>query len=170
MLLINCKVELKPKLKKHCVLSVLGNKSDNANVDSNNIVFTINDVKLCVLLSLYQQRQSKIIKTFYQIIWKVHLNEYKTKGEIKNTTNEYRYFIELTNTDILSKFVGINRLLVFIYPNQDGSVKRFNGKMYFSPTIIVTNYNDIVNGKNFYDQPIDSNIKRYKEIRKLTTG
>ena len=28
----------------------------------------------------------------------------------------------------------------------------------------------IINRKNFYDQPIDSDIKRYKEIRKLTTG
>ena len=88
------------------------------------------------------------------MIWKVHLNEYKTKGEIKNTTNEYRYFIE-------SNFVGVNRLLVLIYPNQDGSVKRFNGNELL--------INVIVNGKNFYDQPINSNIKRYKEIRKLAT-
>ena len=28
----------------------------------------------------------------------------------------------------------------------------------------------IVNGKNFFDQAIDSDIKRYEEIRKLTTG
>ena len=28
----------------------------------------------------------------------------------------------------------------------------------------------IINGKNFYDEPIDSDIKRYEEIRKLTTG
>ena len=28
----------------------------------------------------------------------------------------------------------------------------------------------IINGKNFYDQPIDSDIKRSAEIRKLTTG
>ena len=28
-----------------------------------------------------------------------------------------------------------------------------------------------INGKNFYDQPVDSDIKKkYKEIRKLTTG
>ena len=27
-----------------------------------------------------------------------------------------------------------------------------------------------INGKNFYDQPIDSDIKRYEEIRKLTAG
>ena len=28
----------------------------------------------------------------------------------------------------------------------------------------------IINGRNFYDQPIDSDIKRYEEKRKLTTG
>ena len=28
----------------------------------------------------------------------------------------------------------------------------------------------IINGKNFYDQPIDSDIKQYEKIRKLTTG
>ena len=28
----------------------------------------------------------------------------------------------------------------------------------------------IINGKSFYDQGIDSDIKRYEEIRKLTTG
>ena len=65
MLLINCKVELKPKLMKHCVLSVLGNKSENANVDSDNINFSINDVKLCVPLSLYQQ---KAIKDYQNIL------------------------------------------------------------------------------------------------------
>ena len=33
---------------------------------------------------------------------------------------------------------------------------------------IIDNYNFIINGKNFYDQPIDSDIKRYQEIRKIT--
>ena len=35
---------------------------------------------------------------------------------------------------------------------------------------IIKNDNVIINWKNFYDQPIDSNIKSYEEIRKLTTG
>ena len=39
-----------------------------------------------------------------------------------------------------------------------------------SPKGIIKNYNVIINGKNFYDQPIDSSIKQYKEIRKLATG
>ena len=32
------------------------------------------------------------------------------------------------------------------------------------------NYNVIINGKNFYDQPIDFDVKWQEEIRKLTTG
>ena len=35
---------------------------------------------------------------------------------------------------------------------------------------IIENYNIIINGNYFYDQPIESNIKQYKEIRKLATG
>ena len=57
-----------------------------------------------------------------------------------------------------------------IYPNQDGSVKRFNCEMYYLLKYIIKHYNVIVNGKNFIDQLIDSDIKRYREIGKLTTG
>ena len=35
---------------------------------------------------------------------------------------------------------------------------------------IIKNYNVIISGKNFYDQPIDFNIKWYEEKRKLATG
>ena len=38
------------------------------------------------------------------------------------------------------------------------------------PKGIIKNYNIIINGKNFYDQAIDSDIKRYEQITKLTTG
>ena len=35
---------------------------------------------------------------------------------------------------------------------------------------IIKNCNVIINGKNFYDESIDSDIKRCQEIRKLITG
>ena len=66
--------------------------------------------------------------------------------------------------------MGVNRLFVLIYSNQNDSVTRFNVKKYYLPKCIIKNYNEIVTGKNFYDQPIDSDIKEYEEIRKLTTG
>ena len=37
------------------------------------------------------------------------------------------------------------------------------------PKVIIKNYNVIFNRKNFYDQANDLDIKRYEEIRKLTT-
>ena len=35
---------------------------------------------------------------------------------------------------------------------------------------IIKSYNVTINGIKFYDQAIDSDIKRYEEIRKLTRG
>ena len=52
--------------------------------------------------------------------------------------------------------------------NRDNDVKRFNARKYHLPKGIIKNYNVIVNGKNFYDQALNSDVKRYKEIRKLT--
>ena len=34
----------------------------------------------------------------------------------------------------------------------------------------ITNYNVLINGRNFYDQPINNQIKQYDEIRKTVTG
>ena len=52
--------------------------------------------------------------------------------------------------------------------------RRWCKKVYSSNILfnegIIKNYNVILNGKNFYDQAIDSDIKRYKWIIKLTTG
>ena len=41
---LNCKVELKLKWTKYCVLSVEGTDNDGAN--PNNIIFTIKETKL----------------------------------------------------------------------------------------------------------------------------
>ena len=35
---------------------------------------------------------------------------------------------------------------------------------------VIKNHKVIIDGKNFYYQSIDSDIKRYEEIRKLTAG
>ena len=60
-------------------------------------------------------------------------------------------------------------MFVFVYTNQDANAKRFNARKYYLPKSIIKSYNIIISGKNFYDQAIDSDIKRYEEIRKLTT-
>ena len=66
MILINCKVELKLRWSKHCVLSVAGTDNANSDNDDNNIIFTIKDTKLYVpvvtLSENYQNFLSKDLK------------------------------------------------------------------------------------------------------------
>ena len=47
-------------------------------------------------------------------------------------------------------------------------MQKYTAQRYYLPNCINNNYSVIVNGKNFYDQSIDSDIKRYQEIKKLT--
>ena len=68
-------------------------------------------------------------------------------------TNKCRYFLE-------SNFVGVNRLFVLVYLNQENDSKRFKAKKYYVPKGVVYIYNVIINGRNFYDQANDSDIKR----------
>ena len=46
--LINCKVELKLRWTKYCVLSVAGIDNVNSNDEDNNNIITIKDTKLYV--------------------------------------------------------------------------------------------------------------------------
>ena len=57
-----------------------------------------------------------------------------------------------------------------VHSNHNVNVKRFKTLRFYLPKGIINNYNVIINGKNFYNQCIDSNIKRYEEIRNLATG
>ena len=87
----------------------------------------------------------------------------KQKRDNKNTTNEFRYFLE-------SNFVEVNRLFLLVYANEDDASKRFKAKRYYLPKSIIKDFNVIINGKNIYVQAIDSDIKRYEKIKKLTRG
>ena len=66
----------------------------------------------------------------------LYWHEYQTKSKNKNITNEHRYFLE-------SNFV----------------------RKYYLPKSVIKNCNTSINGKIFYHQPIDSDIKRYEEIK-----
>ena len=63
MSLINCKVELKLKWTKYCVLSAAGAVNANGNVNDNiygnNVIFTINDTKSYVLVITLSTRDNQ---------------------------------------------------------------------------------------------------------------
>ena len=70
MPLINCKVELKLRWTTYCVFSAANTNNVN-NIDSNNIIFTIKDTRLYVLvvtiLARWSQKLSKLLIKGFEI-------------------------------------------------------------------------------------------------------
>ena len=162
MPLVNCKEELKLKWTKYSVLAAAG--AGNVDANSNNIIVTIKDTKFYVpvvtLSAKDNQKLSNLLSKRFD--WSVYCNELKPKSENKNRANKYRYFLE-------SNFVEVNGLFVLVYTNQDDNSEKFKTIRYCLTKCMVKNY-VIINGKSFYDQAIDSDIKLYEENKKLTTG
>ena len=66
------------------------------------------------------------------------------------------------------KFYRNQQIICFSLFKSKCHSKRFKTQKYYLSNGIIDNCNLIINEKNSYDQPIDSGIKRYEEIRKLT--
>ena len=64
-------------------------------------------------------------------------------------------------------FQGVNRLFVLSFENED---QRKSHSTYYLPKVEIKDYNVMIDGKNFFDQPINSDLKTYDNIRKIATG
>ena len=64
-------------------------------------------------------------------------------------------------------FKEVNRLFVLSFKN-DTQTTSHSG--YYLPNVEIKDSNIMINGKNFFDQPIKSNKVTYENIRKVATG
>ena len=62
---------------------------------------------------------------------------------------------------------GLNRLFVLSFENGDD---RTSHSTYFLPKVKLKDYSVMIDGKNFFDQPINSDLKTYENIRRIATG
>ena len=73
-----------------------------------------------------------------------------------------------------ASFQGVRRLFVLVYvaaagvANDETGIK--DNKKYFLLRGETNNYNVLIDGRNFYDQPINDLIKQYDKVRKVSTG
>ena len=160
MPLINCKIKLNLTWNRECVLST----------DAGDAVFIINDTKIYVpVVTLSKEDNKDFIeqqnKGFQvSIYWK----EYKTKGLTENANaNDFKYI----TLDPSSQ--GLNRLFVMAYNRladaNDNQINT-NKQIYYLPRNGLKKYNVIIDGRNFYDNPIESDIEKYRELKKVTIG
>ena len=64
-------------------------------------------------------------------------------------------------------FQRINRLFVLAFENDDQTT---SNKRYYIPNVEIKDYNVMIDGKNFFDQPVRNDKVTYENIRKVAIG
>ena len=127
----------------------------------------VNDTKLYVpVVTLLKEDNKEFIeqqnKGFQRsIYWK----EYKTKEINEDADANVFKYIHLDPS-----FQGVNRLFVMAYNRVDGQPTRNGQRKYYLPRISLNKYIVIIDGRNFYDNPIESDIEKYRELKKVMIG
>ena len=65
---------------------------------------------------------------------------------------------------------GVNRLFVIAYNRANDQPTRNGQRKYHLPRISLNKYNVIIDGKNFYDNPFENDIEKYRELKKVMIG
>ena len=159
MPLINCKIHLELNWSKDCVMSTIANTR-----------FKITSTKLYdPIVTLSSKDNVKLVKLLEEGFKRpVYWNEYQTKIETRDLDNN-----NLTRFPLDASFQGVRRLFVLVFDNTKNcakKVERNNHTKYFLPRVNITNCNVLIDGRNFYDQPINDMIKQCNKIRKIATG
>ena len=159
MLLINCKVELSLTWAPIFVLCNLVGAS----------TYTLTDTKLYVpTVTLSTEDNAKLSKLLSEGFKRpVYWNKYKI---IPNKTyDESDYVREFLD----ASYQGVKKRLFVVAYRDRGGANRVTAdphRRYFLPRVKIENDNIEIDGKNFYDQPINELIKQYDEVRKVSTG
>ena len=176
MPLINCKIHLELNWNNNCAMY-----GADANADGNDreTTFKITSTKLYVpIVTLSAKDNINLAKQLNEGFKRsIYWNEYKSKIESKETNKN-----NLTRFPLDASFQGTNRLFVLAFNNTTENdnevtasntanrVSRDSQRKYFLPRVDITNYNLLIDGRNFYDQSINDQIKKYDKIGKITTG
>ena len=149
MPLINCEVNLILTWSKDCVISSATGETK----------FKITETKLYVpVVTLSTQDNAKLLQQL-KSGFKRTINWNKYESNIK-TFAQNRYLNHLINPS----FQGVNRLFVLSFENEND---RTSHSTYYHPKVQIKDYTDMIDGKNVFDQPINSNIKTYEISEKL---
>ena len=125
--------------------------------------FKITNTKLYVpIVTLSSKGNVKLVKLLEEGFKRpVYWNEYQTKIETRNLDNN-----NLTRFPLDASFQGVRRLFVLVFDNTDNGVKkveRNSDTQIFLPRVNITNYNALIDGRNFYDQPRLETLQQDKE-------
>ena len=131
------------------------------NVENQGATFSITDTKLYVpVVTLSTQENAKLLEQLKSGFKRtINWNKYQAKVSTERP-NQYLDFL------IDQSLQGVNRL--FVLPFED-EAQRTSYKRYYFPNRAIKNYNVMIDGQNFFDQPIRNNLITYNNIPKIST-
>ena len=100
----------------------------------------------------------------------IYWNEYKTKELVIEDAdaNNFKYI------SLDPSFQGVNRLFVMAFNKlaaaNDDQFNKYSKRVYYLSRNDLNNYNVIIDGRNFHDNPIESDIEKYRELKKVMIG
>ena len=152
MPLINCEFNLILRWSSTCVIT----NSTGAGT------FAITDTKLYVpVVTLLPQDNAKLLQQsksgFNRVI---NWNKYLSKPKLLAQNPNLNHLVE-------PSFQGVNRLFVLAFEND---TQRTSHSGYCLPNVEIKDYNIMINGENFFDQPIKNNKVTYENIIKIDIG
>ena len=153
--LINCEVNLMLTWSANYVIV-------STDVANQIATFAITDTKLYVpVVALSTQDNAKLLEQLKSGFKRViNWNKYLSKPKLLAQNPNLNHLVE-------PSFQGVNRLFVIVFEND---TQRTSSKGYYLPKVKIKNYNVMINGGNFFDQPIKDNKVTYKNIRKIAIG
>ena len=133
------------------------------NVENQVRILTIRKTNLyvpVVTLSTQDNNAKLLPQLKFGFKRTISLNKYLPKPELLARNANLNHLIE-------PSFQGVNRLFVLAFENDD---QRTSNKRYYIPNVEIKDYNVMIDGKNFFDQPVKNNKATYENIRKIATG
>ena len=128
----------------------------NTSVTNQLATFAKTDTKHIVpIVTLSTQDNAKLLQQLKcEFNLTINLNKYYSKATMY-IQNQYLDYL----TD--SSFQGINSLFVLSY---EDNANRTSYRQYFLSTVEIKDYNVMIDGRNFSDQPVKNDIETYENI------
>ena len=90
----------------------------------------------------------------------INWNKYQSNPKTYAQNSYLNYLVD-------PSFQEVNRFFVLSFENENDRTSHSN---YYLRKVEIKDYNIMIDGKNFFDQPINSDLKTYENIRKIATG
>ena len=113
------------------------------------------------IVTLSTQDNAKLLLQFKSVFkGTISWNKYLSKPELLPQNPRLNHLIK-------PGFQGVNRLFVLAF---EDDAHRISNTRYYLPIVEIKDYNIMIVGKNFFDQPAKNDKVTYENIRKIATG